>query len=250
MNIIMEIQYMGEAYSGWQRQSNASSIQQKIEEAIYKVTGQYADVIGSGRTDSGVHALAQVANVKVKTKIPPERIKHALNYYLPKDIRIMKTARCSDEFHARFDAKRKTYRYRINVNSVESPFERGRAYFVGRELDCSTMKEMAEQFVGEHDFSAFRSEGSSSKSTVRTVYDCEVNREGDIISIRITGNGFLYNMVRIIAGTLVEVGKGKKFPIEQLFESGDRSKAGHTAPALGLFLEKVYYDIDIDGSKW
>lgn len=250
MNIIMKVKYVGGAYSGWQKQVNARTVQQEIEEAIFKATGRKTELIGSGRTDSGVHALGQVANFHVETRIDPEKINHALNYYLPPDIRIMKSMRCPDEFHARFDAKKKTYCYRINVNSVESPFERGLAYFVGRELDRPAMREAAKRFVGEHDFSAFRSEGSSSKSTVRTVYDCEVDGEGDIISIRITGNGFLYNMVRIIAGTLVEIGKGKSFSMEELFRSGDRSKAGHTAPAPGLFLEKVYYGLDINNSKW
>ncbi|MDO4793236.1 MAG: tRNA pseudouridine(38-40) synthase TruA [Filifactor alocis] len=242
MNIILEIQYLGERYAGWQRQKNAPSIQEEIEEAIFKTTGKRVDLIGSGRTDSGVHAFAQIANFHIETKLEAERFKNALNYYLPWDIRIMRSSKCREDFHARFCAKRKTYCYRINTNSVESPMEKGRAYFMGRKLNVVAMRIAASKFEGTHDFEAFRSEGSSALTTVRTVYNCEVTEERGLIELRISGNGFLYNMVRIIAGTLVEIGKGKLIDIDELLRVPDRKRAGHTAPAHALFLERVDYE--------
>lgn len=241
MNIILEIQYLGERYAGWQKQKNAPSIQEEIEEAIFKTTGRSVELIGSGRTDSGVHALAQIANFHIETKLEAPRFKNALNYYLPWDIRIMRSSRCREDFHARFCAKRKTYCYRINTNSVESPMEKGRVYFIGRKLNVAAMKLAASKFEGTHDFEAFRSEGSSALTTVRTIYSCEISERKGIVKLRISGNGFLYNMVRIIAGTLVEIGKGKEIDIDELLRVPDRKKAGHTAPAHALFLERVDY---------
>ncbi len=246
MNFLLKIQYIGTAYCGWQKQDNGSSIQEEIEKAIFSATNCKVQVIGSGRTDSGVHALGQVANVHIDTKIPAQRLKYALNYYLPWDIRITESFLVDEDFHAQYHAKKKTYCYRVNTCDVENPFEKNKAYFVGRKLDLEKMRQVAVFFVGEHDFAAFRSEGSSAKTTVRTIYSLNVEENAGIVEIRISGNGFLYNMVRIIAGTLVEIGKGKNYDMELLLREGKREDTGHTAPACGLFLEKVEYGIDIE----
>lgn len=241
-NILLKIQYIGTNYCGWQKQNNGKSIQQEIERAICEVTGKQVNLIGSGRTDRGVHALGQVANFVIDTTIPVEKIKYAINYYLPDDIRIIESKAVEDSFHARYSSKKKTYCYRINMNEIESPFEKNRSYFVGKELDLSKMKEQSKFLMGEHDFAAFQSEGSSVKTTVRTIYSLEINCINNIAEIHIIGNGFLYNMVRIIAGTLIEIGKGKNYSIVDILNTKQRENAGPTAPACGLFMEKVEYD--------
>jgi len=241
-NILLKIQYIGTHYCGWQRQNNGESIQEEIETAIYKVTGKQVNLIGSGRTDSGVHALGQVANFVIDTNIPSGKIKYAINHYLPEDIRILESKNIEDSFHARYSSKKKTYCYRINMNSIESPFEKNRSYFVGKNLNLHKMIDESKFLIGEHDFAAFQSEGSSVKTTVRIIYSLEINCENNIVEIHISGNGFLYNMVRIIAGTLIEIGKGKDYSIIDIISSGQRGNAGPTAPACGLFMEKVEYD--------
>ncbi len=242
MNIRIRLEYIGSHYSGWQKQDNGKTIQEELEEAVFKVTGQKPEIIGSGRTDAGVHALGQVANFEIFTKIPPGRIMHAMNHYLPEDIRVLSSEEVEPEFHARFSAKKKTYLYRIQTGQVKRAFEDGRAYFVKANLDIEKMKEKSGAFVGLHDFSAFKTEGSSAKNFVREIYSLEINKKDDIIEIEICGNGFLYNMVRIISGTLIEIGKGKVYNIPEILESKDRARAGPTAPAQGLFLKEVAYD--------
>lgn len=241
MNIKILIEYEGTNFSGWQKQPGLSTIQGEIENALQIISGKQIQVFASGRTDAGVHALAQVANFAFDTKIPAQRIKNALNHYLPDEIRVLVSEEVEEGFHARFTAKRKTYLYRIQTGGVKRPFERNISYYVRGDLDLDKMRTAAEFFVGEHDFSAFKSEGSSAQNFVRNIYSLTITKNHDVIEIEITGNGFLYNMVRIIAGTLIEIGKGKSYNISKILASKDREEAGPTAPARGLFLKRVEY---------
>ena len=244
MNIKLTIEYIGTAFSGWQKQQNSNTVQAAIEDAIKKITGKESELTASGRTDAGVHALGQVANFHTDTSIPPERLKYALNSQLNEDIRIIESVQAEDEFHSRFGAKKKTYLYRIQTGDVRRAFEKNRSYYVKGSLDIDKMREQARFIVGEHDFSAFKSEGSSARNFVRTVYSLELRQNGDIIEMEITGNGFLYNMVRIIAGTLIEAGRGRETDVKKILESRSREFAGPTAPAMGLYLKNVCYSID------
>jgi len=243
INVKLTIQYDGTDYCGWQKQKNGRSIQEEIEKAIYRVTGERVDLIGSSRTDGGVHALGQVANFKTESTIPPDRFKYALNSFLPQDISIISSELVPDSFHSRFDAKGKMYRYTIYNRDIRNPIYNRYAYHVPRKLDLIAMEKGAECFLGSHDFKAFMASGSNAKSTVRTITSISLDKSEDLIFLTIEGNGFLYNMVRIIAGTLIEVGFGriKWQSIPHIIESGDRTSAGHTAPPQGLCLEKVYY---------
>lgn len=244
MNIKLTIEYIGTNFYGWQKQERFNTVQASIEDAIKKITGKESELIASGRTDAGVHALGQVANFYTDTSIPPERLKHALNSNLCDDIRIIESISVDDTFHSRFEAKKKTYLYRIQTGEVRRAFEKNRSYFVRGDLDIECMKKQAIFILGKHDFSAFKSEGSSVKKFVRTIYDIELKQYGDVIEMEITGSGFLYNMVRIIAGTLIEAGKGRDINVKKILESKSREFAGPTAPAMGLYLKKVIYSID------
>lgn len=229
---------------GWQKQPNKLNIQGNIEQAIKNVTGEEVELFASGRTDAGVHSFGQVANFKTESLIPIEKIPIALNTNLKKSIRIIKAEEVDERFHSRLSCKKKTYRYVINNSSCESAIYRNLETYISMKLDVSKMKEAAKYFEGEHDFKAFRASGTSSKSSVRTIYKLEIlEKENNRIYIEVTGNGFLYNMVRIISGTLVEVGLGKIKPeeIEEIIDSKDRSRAGKTLPAHGLFLLNVEY---------
>ena len=244
INIRITIEYDGKDFNGWQKQKNKLNIQGEIERAIEIITGESVDLIGSGRTDAGVNALAQVANFKIlELKIPIDRLIYALNSQLKKTIRIIKAEVVSDEFHSRYAAKRKTYRYTINNSIAGSAIYRNMQYHYPFKLDENLMDDGAKYFIGEHDFKAFKASGTSNKSSVRKVYDARVYRNGDLINIEVTGNGFLYNMVRIIAGTLLEVGEGKIMPsdIENIIKGGSRSNAGKTLPPNGLCLVSVEY---------
>lgn len=242
-NIKLTIQYDGTNYCGWQKQKNGISIQEEIETAIFKVTGEDVNLIGSGRTDKGVHALGQVANFKTNSKIPPDRFRYALNSNLPQDISIVFSELVDDSFHSRYDAKGKTYKYTIYNGEIRNPIYNRYAYHVPVKLDIDSMEKAAESFLGSHDFKAFMSSKTSVKSTVRTINSISLDKEKDLIYFTVNGNGFLYNMVRIIVGTLVEVGLGRISwqSIPDIIKSKDRKEAGHTAPAKGLCLEKVYY---------
>lgn len=241
MNIKIKIEYNGSKYSGWQRQPGLKTVQGEIERALYTVSGQEIEIFASGRTDAGVHSYGQIANFMIESKIPPEKFKFALNQHLPDDIRIIASEEANEDFHARFSAIKKTYVYRIQTGEVKRPFERNISYFVKGDLDIGMMKDCAKDLIGEHDFSAFKSEGSSAKDFVREIYSIDIRKERDIIEIEICGNGFLYNMVRIISGTLIEAGKGIRWDIPQILKSKNRSLAGPTAPAQGLFLKEVIY---------
>jgi tRNA pseudouridine38-40 synthase len=242
-NIKLVIAYEGTAYSGWQTQLNKATVQETIENAISTVMKQKIALTGSGRTDSGVHAYGQVANFKADTKIPEEKIKIALNANLPPDIRILDSVDVSPDFNSRFDALDKTYMYQIYNDSVANPFYSRYSCFVPQSLYIDKMEEALKLIVGTHDFKGFMASGSQSKTTERTVYDAKLLKKGNLIKIYINGNGFLYNMVRIIAGTLIDIGKGLKdiSCIEKALTDKDRTVLGQTAKPEGLFLLKVNY---------
>lgn len=243
MNIRLCISYDGSAYHGWQRQENALTVQQLIEEAVFKITGNMPSVCGCSRTDAGVHAISYYCNFYSDTKIPCEKIPLALNTALPPDVRVEEAQIVSDDFHSRFSAKNKTYRYYIKNSRIADAFSGRYSYLVPVKLDTGKMKEAAKFFEGTHDFTAFMASGSQQKTTVRTVNRLSVDVSGNIICIEINANAYLYNMVRIIAGTLVYVGMGKisAQDIPEIIKSCDRTKAGITAPAKGLFLFDVNY---------
>lgn len=242
-NIKLTIEYDGTNYFGWQKQKDKPTIQEAIEVAIASITKEEVEVIGSSRTDAGVHAKGFVANFKSTSKVPPNKFREALNTKLPDDIVILKSEKVTDDFHSRFNAKGKTYEYNILNTEVPSALLRNYSYNTRFELDVNTMKEAAKYFVGKHDFIAFRSQGSSVQGTVRTIFDLKVEENEKIIKISVSGDGFLYNMVRIIVGTLIEVGRGKILPqhIATIITSKDRKLAGPCVPAKGLLLKEVYY---------
>lgn len=244
-NIKLIIEYDGKEFNGWQKQRDKLNIQGTIEEAINKITGEQVDLTASGRTDAGVHALEQVANFKTNSKIPIDKIAVALNSNLKKSIRIKKAEEVEERFHSRLTCKKKTYRYIINNSEFSSAIYRNLETHIQVKLNIEKMKDAIKYFEGEHDFKAFKASGTSSKSSVRTIYKAEIIEKNDNrIWIELTGNGFLYNMVRIIAGTLVEVGSGKIQPEEiiGIIESKDRMKAGKTLPPNGLYLVRVEYE--------
>jgi len=243
-NIRLVIEYDGKDFNGWQKQNDKLNIQGEIERAIEIITGEKVELIASGRTDAGVHALNQIANFKIDKNINIEKLPYALNSQLKKSVRIKTAELVDNEFHSRYHAKKKTYRYVINNSSQGSSIYRNLEYNFPLHLDEKLMQEAIEYFIGEHDFKAFKASGGSTKSSVRTIYNASVRREGERIYIELTGNGFLYNMVRIIAGTLLDVGLGKIKPeeVKEIIESKDRSRAGKTLPPNGLFLVNVDYN--------
>lgn len=228
---------------GWQKQPNKLNIQGEIERAIELITGEQVDLTASGRTDAGVHALAQVANFKTNSTLPIEKFAVAINSKLKKSIRIQKAEEVEERFHSRYNCKQKTYRYIINNGEQGSAIYRNLEYYVPVKLNVEEMKKAIKYFEGEHDFKGFKASGTSSKSSVRTIYKTNIIEEGERIKIEFIGNGFLYNMVRIISGTLVDVGLEKIKPeeIPSIIESKDRKKAGKTLPPYALYLVKVEY---------
>lgn len=242
-NIKLTISYDGTNYHGWQKQDGILTIQSIIEDAVYNITGEHVDLFASGRTDANVHALGQVANFKTNSKILPEKFSLALNTKLSDDIRILKSEEVDLDFNSRFDAKKKTYLYQIYNTKILSPFYRLYSWHVPYALDISLMERALKELEGEHDFRAFMSSKSSVKSTVRTIYSTNIIKEDDIIKIEITGNGFLYNMVRIITGTIVEVGNKRRdiSCIKEAISFGQRGFLGQTAKPQGLFLKEVQY---------
>ena len=243
-NIKLTIEYDGKDFNGWQKQPNKLNIQGEIEQVISSITGEEnIELNASGRTDAGVHALGQVANFKTNSNIPIEKMAIAINSRLKKSIVIKKAEEVEDRFHSRYNCKRKTYRYVINNSENGTAIYRNLEYHVPQKLDVSKMMQAAQYFIGEHDFKGFKASGTSSKSSVRIIYDAIVKQENDRIYIELTGNGFLYNMVRIIAGTLVDVGLGKinVEDMEEIINSKDRTRAGKTLPPQGLYLVKVEY---------
>ncbi len=242
-NIAMRLTYDGKNYHGWQYQKNGITVQQTIEEALSRITGEDIKVTGCSRTDAGVHALDYVLNFKTQTNIPTEKIPYALNYHLSGDITALSAWEADENFNARFSSRGKRYIYKIWNGKMRNPFYRGYSWYLPYTIDREKMKAAAEHFVGTHDFSAFMAAGGSQKTTVRTVSECFVVCDGDLITVTVAANAFLYNMVRIITGTLAEVGMGKIEPedIPGIIASGDRRESGLTAPPEGLFLEEVLY---------
>ena len=242
-NIKLTIEYDGKDFNGWQKQPTKLNIQGEIERAIEIVTGEKVELIASGRTDAGVHSLGQIANFKTNSKLPLQKFPVALNSKLKKSIRIQKAEEMDEKFHSRYNCKQKTYRYIINNSREGSAIYRNLEYHVPVKLDVEAMKNAIKHFEGEHDFKGFKASGTSSKSSVRKIYKAEIKENEERIIIELTGNGFLYNMVRIIAGTIVDVGLGKIKPdeIPEIIKSKDRTKAGKTLPPYALYLVKVEY---------
>ena len=243
-NIKLVIEYDGKEFNGWQKQPNKLNIQGSIEEAIKQITGEEIELNASGRTDAGVHAYGQVANFKTESNLPIEKFPVAINTKLKKSIRIIKAEEVDERFHSRLNCKKKTYRYVINNSEFASAIYRNLETHIPQKLNIKKMKEAIKYFEGEHDFKAFKASGTSSKSSVRTIYKAEIiEMPNNRIYIELTGNGFLYNMVRIIAGTLVDVGLEKIKPkeISNIIEKGKRDLAGKTLPPNGLFLLNVEY---------
>ena len=242
-NIKLILEYDGTNYCGWQKQINAPTVQETLEKAIFKLTTEKVNSIGSGRTDSKVHALGQVVNFHTSSIIPAEKFAIALNSILPRDIVVKKSVEQELDFHSRYWAVGKEYKYFIYNGKIRSALKRNYSYFVNYDLDVEAMKYALNYFGGTHDFAGFMSTGSSVLGTTRTIKGAQLVENDDIIEITIRGTGFLYNMVRIIVGTLVDIGTGKidKNLIEEIIESKDRNRAGHTAPAEGLYLSKVFY---------
>lgn len=251
-NIKLTIEYDGTRYQGWQRQADAPTIQQAIEEGIAQVVGHATTLYGSGRTDAGVHALGQVANFHTASRIPAERLPHAINANVPDDIAVLRAEEVPPDFHARYSAKRKTYRYSIVCRPVRPAVGAAFVHWHRRPLDLAAMRQAAELFLGEHDFTAFASHAQNLpqdpspllRAGLREVTRSEWLQDGERLDYYVTANGFLYNMVRAMAGTLIEVGAGKRPPedVARLLATRDRTLAGKTTPAKGLCLLSVEYD--------
>lgn len=243
MNIKLKIQYDGTEYHGWQIQAGDATIQEELTKAVRCITGGEVKLKGCGRTDAGVHAESYVCNFHTDARIPVDRYPYALNSKLPKDIVCRSAELAEDDFDANRSAKAKRYIYKIYNSDIPDAFLGRYSWQYKHKLDVEKMKLAAKAFVGEHDFIGFASSGFTVKTTIRTIYSLDVKREGDLITIDVCGNGFLYNMVRIIAGTLAFVGSGKIEPedMEAIIASKCRERAGVTAPPHGLCLKEVYY---------
>jgi tRNA pseudouridine38-40 synthase len=243
----LTIAYDGTAYQGWQVQKTGVGVQEKIEAAVGRLFPDVKRIHSSSRTDTGVHALGMVAHVEIpraELKMPVARLALALNAFLPQDIRIVSAVRCRPDFHARFDATGKQYRYSVWNHAAMNPLLRQRAWHVPRGLDLKAMRSAAKLFVGKHDFKSFAgTRGYEMESTVRTLLRCDIKRRGPMLTFIIEGDGFLYKMCRGIVGTLVQVGQGKfaAAEIKRMMASKDRRVAGMTAPSHGLVLWKVFY---------
>ena len=243
-NIKLVIEYDGKDFNGWQKQPNKLNIQGEIERAISEITKEdNIELNASGRTDAGVHALGQVANFKTNCNIPVEKFPIAINTKVKKSIVIKSAEEVDERFHSRYNCKQKTYRYVINNSEYGSAIYRNQEYHVPQKLDIKAMKTAIKFFEGEHDFKGFKASGTSSKNSVRKIFSTNIEVHNDRIYIELTGSGFLYNMVRIISGTLVDVGLGKirADEISEIISSGDRQRAGKTLPPQGLYLLKVEY---------
>ena len=243
MRILIRVSYDGTAYSGWQIQPNATTVEGTLRQAVRSLFGADIELIGASRTDAGVHALGNVAVFDVDTRIPAPKISYALNVRLPDDIRVWQSIQVEDVWHPRHNNCVKTYEYSIYNDTFENPKKRLYSHFYYGNLDVNMMREAAAYFIGEHDFTAFSSAGSQVADKVRTIYSLDVIQDGREIVLRVKGNGFLYNMVRIIAGTLIKAGTGDIRPqdIPGIIESRDRQLAGPTAPARGLTLVDIDY---------
>lgn len=243
-NIMLTIEYDATNYSGWQLQLNAPSVQEEIEKALKKLTGEGIKINGAGRTDARVHARGQVANFFTNATIPPERFSKALNPLLPEDISIVASQEVPRDFHARYSAIGKRYAYHIYLGKNRSPLLRNYSLYVSYDVDLGIMKEASKLLLGTHDFAGFMSTGSSVQNTTRTIHNIEFDLINKSLWIAFEGNGFLYNMVRIMVGTLLAIGRGSIEPqkLYRMLKEKDRSLGGPTAQPQGLYLEKVYYN--------
>lgn len=243
MRVKLVVAYEGTNYCGWQIQPNGITIEQVLNETLSSLLGEEITVTGASRTDAGVHSLGNVAVFETHTKMPAEKISFALNQRLPEDIVVQESCQVPEDFHPRFSKSRKTYEYRILNCRFRQPLERRTSYFYHYPLNVRAMQKAAAYLVGEHDFTSFASVHAQTNTYVRMIYALDVVREGDMIRIRVQGNGFLYNMVRIIAGTLIQVGAGIKKPedMESILAGKDRELAGPTAPAHGLTMIGLEY---------
>lgn len=244
-NFKLTIQYDGGRYKGWQRLGQGeNTIQAKIERVLSDIAEEPVEIIGASRTDAGVHALAQVANVKLRTSLTPHKLKNVLNHNLPPDISVTDVEHVDAAFHARFAAKDKTYLYKIWNGEYSHPFMRKYSMHVKKKLAIDEMRKAAEHFLGEHDFAAYTNAKSNKKKTIRHIYSLNITENEGFIDIRVRGNGFLYNMVRKIVGTLIEVGMGEKQADEvpDILLSKERVRTGRMAEACGLYLETITYE--------
>ncbi len=241
--IVLTVSYDGSAYVGWQCQPNGISVQQRIEEAVERLSGSFLRLHSSGRTDAGVHARGMVCHFDTDAGLPLTAWRDGLNRYLPDDIAVQDARIAAPDFHARFSSTGKLYRYQILSAAVRSPLERGQAWHVKKALDLDMMRTAAEFFVGEHDYASFRTTGCAAKTTVRTVFGVDIRVLGQVVQIDVHGSGFLKNMVRMMVGTLVEVGLGKRSAedVATLLSRPGSVRPALTAPAHGLCLIKVFY---------
>lgn len=244
MRVKLTVCYDGTELCGWQVQKNGVSVQELLEEAVFAVTGEKARVTGSGRTDAGVHAAGQTAHFDTESSVPAEKFGKAMNAFLPPSVRVIKSERAAEGFHACNSAKKKTYRYSLYLSETENPLKERYAVREDEGLDVQKMRAAAAEFIGTHDFAAYKASGSAAKTTVRTIYSLTVEKLGEDIEITVCGNGFLYNMVRIIAGVLVCAGKGKigAEDIKKSLTTGLRPENVKTLPAKGLCLLCAEYD--------
>jgi tRNA pseudouridine38-40 synthase len=243
-NLRLLVAYDGSAFAGWQRQEGFASVQQSLEEAVAQVTGEKVTVHGAGRTDAGVHALGQVAHFRSATSLPDERILHALNAHLPPSVTVRGVSTAAPDFHARFSARGKRYVYRLVATPLRPPLARELIAWIPYRLDVARMRQGAAYLVGEHDFASFATEPRRPRaSTVRRVQHLHLVSRRERVDLFIQGDGFLYNMVRAVAGSLIEVGRGKREPawIRDVLEAKDRKRGGPTAPPQGLYLLRVLY---------
>ncbi|MBR3640715.1 MAG: tRNA pseudouridine(38-40) synthase TruA [Oscillibacter sp.] len=244
-NIALKLMYNGTAYHGWQVQKNAVSVCETLQKALRQITLASVHLTGCGRTDAGVHAERYVANFRTDSAIPTDALPFAINTHTPEDIAVQAAFEVGEDFNAVTSCLKKEYTYRIYNSRVKNPFYVNRAYFYpNKRLDESVMNAAAQKFVGTHDFRAVRSVGTETKTTVRTVYYCDVSRSGDLLELKVCANGFLYNMVRAITGTVLYAAEGKFSPddIPAILDSGDRTLAGPTVPPGGLYLTKLWYE--------
>ena len=244
-NIKLTIEYDGKRYLGWQRLGDSDkTIQGKIEATLSKMTGEELEIVGSGRTDSGTHARGQVANFKTMSTMTPEKMMNYLNNTLPRDIVVTKVEEVPERFHARYNATGKQYSYYVWNTAIPSAFKRQYSFHYTEQLDDEKMTQACQKLMGEHDFIGFSSLKKSNKSTVRKLESISIHREGELVQFQFVGNGFLYNMVRILMGTILDIGSGKMSldQIDDIFEKKIRQDAGMTLPAQALFLDEVYYN--------
>lgn len=242
-NIFLEICFNGSFYHGWQIQPNAKTVQQTLKDAVERITGESVNLIGCSRTDADVHANSFCCNFRTQSGIAPQKFSDALNSVLPENIAVKQSKQVHDNFHARYDCLKKTYVYKILNSRTRNPFMTNLCYLYSYHIDDNLLNMQSKDYIGKHDFTSFCASGSSAESKIRTIYDFKVERNNDEVFFTVEGDGFLYNMVRIMVGTLLEINNGKieRDTIKQIILEKKREKAGITVPGHGLYLDKVFY---------